>query len=103
MGYYMSTTVIAVILGIILVSVIHPGRPGVEGDDEITKVRSKKPLFDTFFLCFLNATFSTNSIFYTSFSIILILPFDDSNFPHRGYVLMYNVLFRKILVSRFCN
>jgi len=37
-GYYMSTTVIAVILGIILVSVIHPGRPGVEGDDEITKV-----------------------------------------------------------------
>jgi len=37
-GYYMSTTVIAVILGIILVSVIHPGRPGVKGEEEITKV-----------------------------------------------------------------
>jgi len=36
-GYYMSTTVLAVILGIILVSAIHPGRPGTS-DDEITKV-----------------------------------------------------------------
>ena len=93
MGYYMSTTVIAVILGIILVSVIHPGRPGVEGDDEITKVRSKKPLFAAFSLCFLNATFPTNSLFFTSFSIISILPFDDSNFPHRGYVLNVSCAF----------
>ena len=37
-GYYMATTVLAVILGIILVSAIHPGKPGNQGDDEITKV-----------------------------------------------------------------
>lgn len=37
-GYYMSTTVLAVILGIILVSVIHPGRAGEKGDDDIHKV-----------------------------------------------------------------
>merc|ERR1711997_435617 len=36
-AYYMSTTVVAVILGIILVSTIHPGQPGTEGD-EPTKV-----------------------------------------------------------------
>ena len=38
MAYYMSTTVLAVILGIILVSTIHPGRPGEGGDEDITKV-----------------------------------------------------------------
>ena len=37
-GYYMATTVLAVILGIILVSTIHPGKPGNQGDDEIAKV-----------------------------------------------------------------
>jgi Na+/H+-dicarboxylate symporter len=40
-AYYMSTTVLAVILGIILVSVIHPGRPSIKdgnGDDGIHKV-----------------------------------------------------------------
>merc|ERR1712038_1039744 len=36
-AYYMSTTVLAVILGIILVSTIHPGRPGEGGDEDITK------------------------------------------------------------------
>ena len=36
-AYYMATTVLAVILGIILVSAIHPGSPG-KTDDEITKV-----------------------------------------------------------------
>jgi len=36
-AYYMSTTVLAVILGIILVSTIHPGRPGTKGEDDITK------------------------------------------------------------------
>ena len=34
----MATTVLAVILGIILVSAIHPGTPG-KTDDEITKVK----------------------------------------------------------------
>ena len=34
----MATTVLAVILGIILVSAIHPGSPG-KTDDEITKVK----------------------------------------------------------------
>jgi len=34
-AYYTSTTVLAVILGIILVSAIHPGRPGNSGEDEI--------------------------------------------------------------------
>jgi hypothetical protein len=41
-AYYMSTTVLAVILGIILVSVIHPGRPSIKdgnGDDGIHKVQ----------------------------------------------------------------
>ena len=37
-AYYMATTVLAVILGIILVSAIHPGSPG-KTDDEITKVK----------------------------------------------------------------
>ena len=37
-AYYMATTVLAVILGIILVSAIHPGTPG-KTDDEITKVK----------------------------------------------------------------
>ena len=33
----MSTTVVAVILGIILVTAIHPGKPGDQGD-EVAKV-----------------------------------------------------------------
>jgi Na+/H+-dicarboxylate symporter len=37
-AYYMATTVLAVILGIILVMSIHPGTPG-KSDDEITKVK----------------------------------------------------------------
>lgn len=37
-AYYMSTTVLAVILGIILVSAIHPGNPGHKGEEEIQKV-----------------------------------------------------------------
>merc|ERR1711981_1447061 len=32
-AYYTSTTVLAVILGIILVSAIHPGRPADSGED----------------------------------------------------------------------
>lgn len=40
-GFYMSTTVLAVILGIILVTVIHPGQPGTTEDD-IKKVRVKE-------------------------------------------------------------
>jgi len=36
-AYYMSTTVVAVILGIILVTAIHPGKPGDQGD-EVAKV-----------------------------------------------------------------
>ena len=38
-GYYMSTTVLAGILGIILVSAIHPGGTNGDADDNITKVR----------------------------------------------------------------
>jgi Na+/H+-dicarboxylate symporter len=37
----MGTTVLAVILGIILVIAIHPGRP-TKTDDEITKVHLSK-------------------------------------------------------------
>ena len=33
-AYYMSTTVLAVILGIILVTAIRPGSAAVKGDDE---------------------------------------------------------------------
>ena len=36
-AYYMSTTVMAVILGIILVTAIHPGRP-TEKESDIQKV-----------------------------------------------------------------
>merc|ERR1712141_465170 len=34
-GYYMATTVLAVILGIILVQAIHPGRQAEDASDEI--------------------------------------------------------------------
>ena len=37
MTYYMATTVMAVILGIILVTAIHPGTPGTS-DTDIPKV-----------------------------------------------------------------
>ena len=37
-AYYMATTVLAVILGIILVTAIRPGSAAVKGDDEIEGV-----------------------------------------------------------------
>ena len=40
-GYYMATTVFAVILGIILVNAIHPGRAGTTDDDSPQRVRYK--------------------------------------------------------------
>ena len=43
----MATTVLAVILGIILVTAIHPGTPG-KSDDEITKVT--RPILNRFCL-----------------------------------------------------
>ena len=43
-GYYMATTVIAVILGIILVSAIRPGGFNQQGNDDINKVRQKEQI-----------------------------------------------------------
>ena len=49
-GYYMATTVFAVILGIILVNAIHPGRAGTTDDDSPQRVsykqhKTKQPSF----------------------------------------------------------
>lgn len=40
-AYYMTTTVMAVVLGMILVTAIHPGKP-TEKDEDIQKVRQEQ-------------------------------------------------------------